>query len=465
MNLRKYKNVTERRKALEEEFDMKLSHIGKFSMDESRASSRNCENMIGATQIPLGIAGPLHIKRLAFSELAFSEKNNNNIIPTPLSVIPDLIGNLKSNKKDLRIREDDNKAYKEVKDYYLPLATTEGALVASVNRGCKAINLSGGVNVMVQRIGATRGPVFKVKNLSEGIKLENYLKTNWQKIKQIAENTSHHLTLSKYDFRSTGKYRFVRFYFDTSDAMGLNMVTIATDAIVKQIENEINVKCLDVSGNYCIDKKPAWLNFINQRGFAINAEIELTHKAIKETLKTTAKKIYDSWLVKCMIGSAMSGSMGFNGHFANIIAAIFAATGQDLGHVVEGSMGITTTEIVRPEIRDQRPDNSCQNVIPAKAGILRNKIPDQVRDDEDGLYISVYLPSLMIGTVGGGTNLETQLEALQILGISGGNNGKNAQKFAEIIAGAVLAGEISLLASLSEGSLAQSHKFFARSKK
>lgn len=131
--------------------------------------------------------------------------------------------------------------------------------------------------------------------------------------------------------------------------------------------------------------------------------------------------MYDVWLSKCMIGSAMSGSMGFNAQFANIISGIFLATGQDPGHIVEGSLGITTAEI-----------------------------------DGDNLYVSVVLPDLMVGIVGGGTNLPTQKEALSIVGA------KTSQEFAEVIGAAVLAGEISLLASLSEGTLAKSHEKLAR---
>ena len=136
-----------------------------------------------------------------------------------------------------------------------------------------------------------------------------------------------------------------------------------------------------------------------------------------------------------MIGSAISGSMGFNAQYANVAAAIFLATGQDLGHVGEASMGITTTEII----------------------------------DGKDLYINVCLPDLMVGTVGGGTGLATQKEALSMLGVAGGSRageeGKHAQRFAEIIAGAVLAGEISLLASLSIGTLAKSHQTLARGKR
>ncbi len=380
MNLRDEKTVAKRRETLEAFLKIKLSNVGKFSLDEKTASSRNCENMIGVTQIPLGVAGPLKIS-----------------------------GSIANG------------------DFYIPLATTEGALVASVNRGCKAITESGGADVDSHRIGATRGPVFRVKNLAENKKLYTYLKEHFEEIKSVAEKTSHHLTLKKYSTSGVGKYRYVRFVFDTQDAMGLNMVTIATNAIVSHIKSETGISCLALSGNFCVDKKPSWQNFINNRGIKVWAEVVLTKKVLTDVLKTSAQKSYDVWLAKCMLGSAMSGSMAFNAQFANIIAAMFIATGQDVAHVVEGSLGITTTEVV----------------------------------GED-LYVSVYLPDLMVGTVGGGTGLATQKEALTMLGVSGGNDGKNAKQFAEIIAASILAGEISLLSSLEEGSLAEAHMKLGR---
>jgi len=370
MNLRDYKTVKERRKAFEKELNLDLPAIGSSNIDDSISSTRNCENMIGYTQIPLGIAGPLKIID---------------------------------------------------KEYYVPLATTEGALVASVNRGCKAITQSGGVIVSSYHVGTTRGPVFQVKNLAESRKLFEFLKTNRDLLQTVAAKTSHHLTLKKVSSRGVGHYRYVRFAFDTQDAMGMNMVTIATSAMVTVIEKETGTKCIALAGNYDSDKKPSWLNFIENRGMKVWAEVALSHEVLTKILKTTPQKMYQVWLSKCMIGSAMAGSMGFNAQYANIIAALFAATGQDLGHIGECSVGITTAEIVN-----------------------------------DGLYISSYLPDVMVGIVGGGTGLATQKEALSIIGV------KTNQEFAEVIGASVLAGEISLLASLSEGTLAKSHQELAR---
>ena len=373
MNLKDFKTTKERREFLEENLKIKLETISKAHVDEEKTI--HCENLIGATILPLGVAGPLEIKG------------------------------------------------EYVKGgFYIPLATTEGALVASVSRGCKAINLSGGARVYLEKVGTTRGPVFETSGLEESIKFKRWLENNFNLLKVEAEKTSSYLKLRKLETNIVGTYIYVRFYFDTKEAMGMNMATIASDVIAKYIEQKTKVKCLSISGNFCIDKKPAWLNFISGRGKRVWAEAILKKETVKEVLKTTPEKFFEVWFAKCLIGSAMSGSLGFNAHFANIVAAFFAATGQDLAHVVEGSMGITTSKVLK----------------------------------NGDLYVSVYLPAVMIGTVGGGTKLKTKQEALSIIGA------KNSNELAEVLGGAVLAGEISLLASLAEGTLAKAHEKLGR---
>ncbi len=375
MNLRDFSSVADRRKALEKELSLTVPHIGCYTLDDAQAAARNCENMIGVTQVPLGIAGPL------------------------------LVGDQESAGKAR----------------YIPLATTEGALVASVNRGSKAITMSGGAIVDVQKVGATRGPAFRVNGINEGKKLSEFLDTRFGELKKIAEATSHHLTLSSFTVSGVGTYRFVRFVFDTADAMGLNMVTIATEAMAAYIKTQTGISCVALSGNFCVDKKPAWQNAVHGRGFQVWAEVTLPEAVLREVLKTSAAAAYDVWLAKCMIGSALSGSMGFNAQYANIVAAVFIATGQDPAHVVEGSLGITACEV-------QGGD----------------------------LYVSVYLPDLLLGTVGGGTGLATQKEALAILGVT------TSHELAEVVGAAALAGEISLLSSLEQGTLARAHSALGR---
>lgn len=375
MNLRNIDSVIKRRKALEKKLGISLLNIGSFSLDEPEASKRNCEMMIGVVQIPMGVAGPIRIK----------EENQ------------------------------------KFEDCYIPLATTEGALVASINRGCKAIWESGGTNVVVEKIGVTRGPVFKTNSLYESFNFRNWLIKHLGILNRLSMKTSSHIKLVKIETTVLGKKVFVRFVFDSDDAMGMNMATIATESIARFITRKTGIECLSVSGNFCTDKKPSWQNFVLGRGCKVWAEVFLTEKIIKKVLKSTSEKIHSVWLNKCMLGSAVSGSMGFNAQYANAISAIFLATGQDPAHIVEGSLGITTVE-----------------------------------KQKEGLYFSIYLPDLMIGTVGGGMSLATQKEAMSIVG---------PKNLIKVVGGAVLAGEISLLASLSEGSLAEAHKRLGRGQK
>ncbi|MBI3380206.1 hydroxymethylglutaryl-CoA reductase [Candidatus Gottesmanbacteria bacterium] len=380
MSIRDFKTINKRLQFIEENKKIKLENIKIYPPDLEKAQFTNCENMIGAIQIPLGVAGPLLI--------------NGQYVKG---------------------------------DYYLPLATTEGAFVASVSRGCKAITQSGGVTVAVEDVGATRGPVFKTSGIKESQKFQKWLDDNFHELRTIASKTSGHLKLKKKGVFFVGGYVYVRFYFDTKEAMGMNMATIATSAIVGFIEANTAIKCISVAGNFDIDKKPSWLNFISGRGKKVWAEATISGHVIRETLKTNAQTIHNIWLSKCMLGSIMSGSLGFNAHFANVIAALFLATGQDIAHVTEGSVGITTTEV-----------------------------------KDDNLYVSVYLPDLMVGTIGGGTGLPSQKDALSILNIYGEKD--SSLKLAEICGSAILAGEISLLASLAEGSLASAHERLARQK-
>jgi hydroxymethylglutaryl-CoA reductase (NADPH) len=383
MDLRSYSDVNLRRKGLEKVLKVDLGGIGAYSLDLKTASTKNCENMIGTIQVPLGIAGPLKIK-----------------------------------------------SFLQNREVYVPLATTEGALVASVSRGAKAITLSGGASVKSKRIGITRAPVFVVKNIQEGEKVAEWIGNNFIAIKNVVEKTSSHLKLLSIDPWMVGRNLFLRFKFDSQDAMGMNMATIACAVAADFIEKKTEAKLVSVSGNVCVDKKPNMLNFIEGRGIKIWADCTIPLDIVKKVLKTTPEKFVDVVTRKVYLGSIISGSIGANSHAANVLAAVFAATGQDLAHVAEVSSVVTTAEIVKKE-----------------------------------LYVSVNLSDLVVGTVGGGTGLKTQKEALNILGVSGGDDGKNSQKLAEVIGAAVLAGEISLIASLSVNSLAKAHRRLGRGEK
>jgi len=368
-----------RRMVLERLTGVKLNAIGSTILDFELIEGRNIENVIGAVQIPVGVVGPIRV-----------------------------IGDYANG------------------EYYVPLATTEGALVASVNRGAKVLTLSGGVRTKIISDGMTRAPLFWTPSIVEAVRLVEWVKENFEDIRREAQSTTRHGRLISIDPFFMGNLLWLRFRFETGDAMGMNMVTIATDRAVDYIEKNFpgTARLVALSGNMCTDKKPAGINSLLGRGKTVVAEALIPDSIIREHLKASADRIHEVNMMKNWAGSARALSVSFNAHIANIIAAIFIATGQDVAQVVESSMGWTWTE---------------------------------VRDDK--LYISVTLPSLEVGTVGGGTWLPTQQEALSIMGVAGPGNppGTNAKKFAEIVAATVLAGELNLLAALAADELARAH--------
>jgi hydroxymethylglutaryl-CoA reductase (NADPH) len=376
--------VVARRLALEKICKVNLSSIGTTIIDYTEVKNRNIENMIGATQIPLGVAGPLKVN----GEYAKGE-------------------------------------------FYIPLATTEGALVASINRGCKAVRESGGVTTKIFYDGMTRAPVFKLPSILDVDRFLKWINENYVNIKNITESTSSHIKLKNIEYHVLGNNVWLRFVFETGDAMGMNMVTFAVEEACKYIElNFPEATCLAVSGNLCSDKKQSMINVLHGRGKTVVAEALIPHEIVKRVLKSDSELIHEVNLRKNWLGGARAGTVfQYNAHFANIITAIFLATGQDVAQAIESSMGYTWTE-VRP----------------------------------NGLYVSITLPSLEIGTVGGGTRLPTQREALSLLGVVDHSKpvGFNSKKFAEIVAAAVLAGELNLLAALANRELGKAHKKFGR---
>ncbi len=374
-----------RRKYLEEILGINIQKIGEYTIDLNLTYKKNIENAIGCVQIPLGIAGPLLI----------------------------------------------NGEYTKG-SFYIPLATSEGALVASVNRGCSILSLAEGVHTKVIDDKMTRAPLFKTKDSKRALELIEWINSNFEELKKVFEGGSRHLKLKAIRPWLIGNNLWLRIEAETGDAMGMNMVTIASDRLARYItENNKDVSLVALSGNLCTDKKPGAMNWLLGRGKSVIAEAFIKEELLKEKLRVSSREIEEVNYRKNILGSAFVHAYGLNAHVANIIAAIFLATGQDAAQITESSMAITHAE-----------------------------------SREDGLYISIYLPSLEIGTVGGGTHLPTQREALRILGCEGSGNppGTNAKKLAEIIAGACLAGEISLLAALASDELAKAHEKLGRAK-
>jgi hydroxymethylglutaryl-CoA reductase (NADPH) len=375
-----------RRQALEELKGVSLETTGSFTLDADRASRRHCENFIGAAQIPVGITGPMSVRG-------------------------------ESVDKDEEI--------------YVPLATTEGALVASVNRGCRAIREAGGAVVRVEDVGMTRAPAFRTSGIEQTREFLQWVKDNEEEIRTVTEGTSRYLRLIDIRPQSFGSSIYLRFRFESGEAMGMNMATIACDRVVRElIEPATGVTCVALSGNYCVDKKPSAINFLEGRGKKIFAEVTLDGGVLKRSLKTNARALVEVQYRKNLLGSIASGSMGFNAHFANVLAAFFLATGQDVAQVVEGAMGVTCVEPRGPE----------------------------------GVYASVYLPDVPLGVVGGGTALDTQKEALALLGAQPSTKepGAGVRRLAEILGATVLAGELSLLSAFTSGDLASAHEKLGR---
>lgn len=370
--------IDERRERVEKELGVDVSNLKPESDVIGSADEKNCEQMIGVIPVPVGIAGPLQIT-------------------------------LSSG---------------EVIERYLPLATTEGALVASVNRGCKALTMSGGTKVESIHHGTSRSIAFKRKEAGGQKALIEHEAQKWL---PVAQNTSNHLKVLHYDLDETADHIFLTLFCDTDEAMGMNMVTIAAQAVGEWIEKEIDgLTLITVAANVDSDKKPSVRTHDEGRGFEVKAEAIIPSSVISDVLKTTPEKLLEVARAKLEVGSALAGAIGKNLHAANIVAALYIATGQDPAHVVEGSLADTMVE-----------------------------------DHKDGILIAVRIPALMIGLRGGGTDLPAQAQALALL-LGSKTSLHPRQQLAEIIGSAVLAGELSLLAAQATGTLAKAHKNLGR---
>ena len=373
-----------RRQALERLSETETDGIQHYSFDAEQVSSSNCENLIGVAQVPMGVVGPVPIRGEHVDD-----------------------------------------------DVYVPLATTEGALVASVNRGCAALRAAQGAVVHVEDVGMTRAPVFRTSGIRETQQFLSWVEENEDEIRRRAEDTSRYLELLDIRPFKMGTTVFLRFRFKSGDAMGMNMATLACDRVIQDfIEPSTGVECMSLSGNYCVDKKPAAINAQEGRGKRIYAEAVLDKSVLERYLKTTAADLTEVQYRKNLLGSTAAGSMGMNAHYANMVAAFFVATGQDIAQVVEGALGVTCIE---PR-------------------------------GEDSVFFSIFMPDVPLGAVGGGTTLQTQKETLELMGVSPDPEqpGKAVMRLAEILGATVLAGELSLLGALSSHHLARAHRQLGR---
>jgi hydroxymethylglutaryl-CoA reductase (NADPH) len=371
--------IQTRREFVEQFSGVKLNHVAKYSFDPHQTAG-NVEHFTGVAQVPIGFAGPITIH----GEHAQG-------------------------------------------DFLIPLATTEGTLVASYNRGIKVVNLSGGVKCSVVADAMQRAPAFVFDDARAGREFVRWVGENFDKIREEAEATSSVAKLHDIDPYLASKLVFLRFNYATGDAAGQNMVGRATFAACSWILDHYDgIRHFYLESNFATDKKASQVNIMRTRGKRVTAEVTLKRNVLIENMRVEPESLAYHYGI-ANVGGFLSGVNNNGLHSANAITAMFIATGQDVANVSESSAGILYLELT-PE-----------------------------RD----LYISITIPSLIVATYGGGTGLATQRECLDILGCSG--KGK-VHKLAEIVAGVVLAGEISLGAAISSSDWVSSHEKYGRNR-
>lgn len=375
-----------RREALERITGKSLTGMPLEGFDYESILGQCCEMPVGYIQIPVGIAGPLLLNGAEFS---------------------------------------------------VPMATTEGCLVASTNRGCKAIYVSGGATCMLLRDGMTRAPVVRFGSAKRAAELKLFLEDpeNFDTLAVVFNKSSRFGKLQSIKCAIAGKNLYIRFCCITGDAMGMNMVSKGVQNVLDYLQTDFpDMEVLGISGNYCSDKKPAAVNWIEGRGKSVVCEAVIKEEVVKKVLKTTVASLVELNMLKNLTGSAMAGALGgFNAHASNIVSAIYIATGQDPAQNVESSHCITMMEAI---------------------------------NDGKDLHVSVTMPSIEVGTVGGGTQLASQAACLNLLGVKGASKeepGSNSRVLATIVAGSVLAGELSLMSAIAAGQLVKSHMKYNRS--
>lgn len=312
-------------------------------------------------------------------------------------------------------------------DYLVTLATTEGALVASYHRGARLVTRAGGVSCLLTAEQVQRAPGFVFDGLADAAQFAAWVTGEFEAFKAVAATRTTHGELVDLLVHMESRNVYVILAFYTGDASGQNMVTFCADAICADILARTPVQPREwfLESNMSGDKKATVMSFMQTRGRRVMAEVVLPRELVERGLHTTPERMTTYWRLS-FIGGVQSGSIGVSGHVANGLAAMFLATGQDVACVSEASVGITHMELT----------------------------------PQGDLYCGLDLPNLIVGTVGGGTRMPTARECLRIMRCEG--DGK-AAKFAEIIAGTLLAGEISIIGALCAGHFARSHERLGRS--
>ncbi len=369
-----------RRDFVTEQTGVRLQHTGHFSLEPS-ATQGNIEHFTGVAQVPLGIAGPVKIN----GEHAQGE-------------------------------------------FYVPMATTEGTLVASYNRGMRLTREAGGITVTVVDDAMQRAPVYAFANAKIARDFGVWLEQNLDRIRIAAEATTKVGKLRNIEQYAAARFRYLRFNYTTGDAAGQNMCGKATNAACEWIAANYpgEIERFSLSGNMDTDKKPSLINILHTRGKRVIAECTVPDALLRSILNTSAQALH-SRRITSMTGAFMAGSLSNGAHAANAIAATFIATGQDAANVAESCVSMGVGELTA----------------------------------DGSYYFSITLPSLIVASYGGGTGLPTQRECLEMMGCYG--QGK-AKKLAEIIGATVLAGELSLAAAVAAGDWVSSHDKYGRNR-
>ncbi|KAI4198066.1 MAG: hypothetical protein LQ350_005507 [Teloschistes chrysophthalmus] len=337
---------------------------------------------------------------------------------------------------------------------FLPMSTTEGALIASTSRGAKALNGGGGVTTVVTGNGMTRAPVVSFSDVRRAGACKDYIDSaeGQEAVKRAFDSTSRFGRLQRVTTKLAGSSLYLRFKATTGDAMGMNMISKGVQEALTVLTRDCgfpDMNIISLSGNFCTDKKPAPINWIDGRGKGIVAESTIPKEVVERTLKCNVDALCKLNISKNLVGSSLAGSVGGNNaHAANIVTAIFLATGQDPAQVVGSSNCMTLME---PFVLIPPPPPFSSMIFPQNSPQLREMT------EHGDLRISVSMPSIEVGTVGGGTVLEPQGAMLDLIGVRGSNNGQNAIDLAKAVAAGVLAGELSLCSALTVGALVESH--------
>ncbi|SFN81124.1 3-hydroxy-3-methylglutaryl-coenzyme A reductase [Formivibrio citricus] len=342
---------------------------------------QHIENFIGTVKLPVGIAGPLRVNGLYAQG-----------------------------------------------DFYVPLATSEAALVASYNRGSILISRAGGATAALLNEGVSRAPAFTFTSFEELGQFLGWVLSRQDDIKRIAESTTRFGKLIDLQVSVEGNHLYLILSYSTGDASGQNMATIATDAAMRWVLEQAPVKPLSafIEANFSGDKKASAQSLQGVRGKKVTAEVVLPAELVREGLHTSVERMVEYGRLATM-GGIMSGTVGIQGHFANGLAGLFIACGQDAACVAEAAIGTTRMEAT----------------------------------PEGALYVAVTLPNLIVGSVGGGTSLPSQRACLEILGLAGPSH---AQALAEVAASLCLAGEISIIGAICAGEFTRAHAKLARGK-